>query len=218
MADTGYSSEQALQYCQQNNIDAYIPNFGQYKPEREGLVYNKELDQYECTRGHKAILTFRKIITGTRGNEKKQYRSGNSNCKDCPLRSECIGKGNYKQVEDILHRHLYDAMHQKLKTAKGKRIAKKRGKIVEPVLGTLLNFLNLRRVNTRGIKQANKHVMMAALAYNLKKYLKFTSKKAKGMVVALEREHFFAARTCFYGLITAFLGADLYPNLLVAQE
>ena len=31
---------------------------------------------------------------------------------------------------------------------------------VEPVLGTLLIFLNLKRVNTRGIKQANKHVMM----------------------------------------------------------
>lgn len=45
---------------------------------------------------------------------------------------------------------------------------KKRGSTVEPVLGTMLNFLNLKRVNTRGIQQANKHVMMAALTYNLK--------------------------------------------------
>jgi transposase len=200
LADTGYSSEKALQYCNQHNIDAYIPNFGQYKPEREGLIYNAEQDRYECTRGQKAILPFRKIITGTRGNEKKEYRSDSSKCKDCPLRSECIGKSSFKKVEDILHRHLYDAMHQKLKTAKGKRIAKKRGRIVEPVLGTLLNFLNLRRVNTRGIKQANKHVMMAALAYNLKKYLRFTSRKAKGMVMAMEREHFSLPKpaiTCF---------------------
>ena len=31
----------------------------------------------------------------------------------------------------------------------------------------------VKRVNTRGIKQANKHVMMAALCYNLKKLLNF---------------------------------------------
>ncbi|WP_255577677.1 hypothetical protein [Flavobacterium sp. CHNK8] len=35
------------------------------------------------------------------------------------------------------------------------------------------------RVNTRGIKQANKHVLMAALTYNRKKYLKFITKKTK---------------------------------------
>ncbi len=30
---------------------------------------------------------------------------------------------------------------------------------------------------TRGIKNANKHVLMAALTYNLKKYLKFFTRK-----------------------------------------
>ena len=34
----------------------------------------------------------------------------------------------------------------------------------------------MKRVNTRGIKNVNKHVLMAALTYNLKKYLKFISK------------------------------------------
>jgi Transposase DDE domain len=67
-------------------------------------------------------------------------------------------------------------MYQKLQTPYAKKIFKKRGSTVEPVLGTMLNFLNLKRVNTRGIKQANKHVMMAALAYNVKKYLKFVNK------------------------------------------
>ena len=60
-----------------------------------------------------------------------------------------------------------------------KRMVKVRSKTVEPVLGTLINFLNMKRVNTRGIKQANKHVLMAAMTYNLKKYLKFIAKKPK---------------------------------------
>jgi hypothetical protein len=58
-------------------------------------------------------------------------------------------------------------------------MVKVRSKTVEPVLGTLINFLNMKRVNTRGIKQANKHVLMAAMTYNLKKYLKFIAKKPK---------------------------------------
>ena len=64
-------------------------------------------------------------------------------------------------------------MHEKLQTDYAKRIMKKRGSTVEPVLGTMLNFLNLKRVNTRGIKGANKHVMMSALTYNIKKLMKF---------------------------------------------
>jgi hypothetical protein len=33
--------------------------------------------------------------------------------------------------------------------------------------------------------QANKHVLMAALTYNLKKYLKFINKKANAQVLAM---------------------------------
>jgi len=35
--------------------------------------------------------------------------------------------------------------------------------------------------------QANKHVMMAALTYNLKKYLNFTRRKVQSGVLALEK-------------------------------
>ncbi|MDR2971800.1 MAG: hypothetical protein LBU83_07740, partial [Bacteroidales bacterium] len=55
-------------------------------------------------------------------------------------------------------------------------------------LGTLINFLNMKRVNTRGIDLANKHVLMAALTYNLKKYLKFVTKKAVSKAMAINTE------------------------------
>jgi len=35
----------------------------------------------------------------------------------------------------------------------------------------------MKRVNTRGIQNANKHVLIAALTYNLKKYLRFVVKE-----------------------------------------
>lgn len=35
----------------------------------------------------------------------------------------------------------------------------------------------MRKINSRGMAQANKHVLMSALTYNLKKLLKFERKK-----------------------------------------
>ncbi|MBM6497736.1 IS1182 family transposase, partial [Flavobacterium macrobrachii] len=50
LADGGYSSGEALAYLHQKNINAYIPNFGQYKPEREGFTFHKEENYYQCTK------------------------------------------------------------------------------------------------------------------------------------------------------------------------
>ena len=52
----------------------------------------------------------------------------------------------------------------------------KRSSTVEPVFGTLTQFMGLRKVFTKGIKQAQKVMFMSAVSYNLKKYLKFTQK------------------------------------------
>jgi hypothetical protein len=69
-------------------------------------------------------------------------------------------------------------MHKKLTENKeyAKRLFRSRSSTVEPVLGTLLNCHDMKRVNTHGIKLATKYVLMAALAYNLKKFLKFINK------------------------------------------
>jgi len=50
---------------------------------------------------------------------------------------------------------------------------------VESVFGTLIQFMGLRKINTLGLEQANKAMQLSAIAYNLKKYLKFTQKRVK---------------------------------------
>jgi transposase len=191
IADTGYSSGEALKYLEENSIDAYIPNFGQYKPEREGFIYNKELDQYECQRGNKAILPFKGVRKRHDDYENKQYRSSESVCKNCPLVKECCGeKTKFKKLSHSIHKEYYDRMHKKLTDNKSfaQRMSRLRSSTVEPVLGTLINFLNMKRVNTRGIELANKHVLMAALTYNLKKYMKFICRNAVSKTMAMRIE------------------------------
>ncbi|MDT0646509.1 transposase [Zunongwangia sp. F260] len=68
---------------------------------------------------------------------------------------------------------------ERVKSRRGRYMKGKRQSTVEPVFGTLKEFLGLRKVNTVGIRQANKCMHLAAIAYNLKKYLKHTAKRVK---------------------------------------
>jgi len=55
------------------------------------------------------------------------------------------------------------------------------------VFGTLTQFMGLRKINTHGISNANKCMLFAAMAYNLKKYLKFTKKLVKTEAKVVQR-------------------------------
>ena len=63
---------------------------------------------------------------------------------------------------------------------------KRRHSTVEPVLGTLINFMGMRRIWTRGLKSANKFMIGAAIAYNLKKWLNYQERKVKTAVMAIK--------------------------------
>ncbi len=195
-SDTGYSSGKALQSCIDQHITAYIPNFGQYKAEREGFTYNEEEDYYLCERGAK--LPYKKTYQDKRGYYKKQYRSSSLDCKNCPLRQVCIGnKADYKKIESTTDKHLYDEMHKRLQTRYAKGMKKRRQATVEPVLGTLINFMSVRRIWTRGLEAANKFVIGASIAYNIKKWLNYKERKTKTEAMAIKVT---CKGLCFYFL------------------
>jgi transposase len=185
LADTGYSSGAALKALEQNNITGYIPNFGQYKHEREGFTYHKEGDHYTCVKNKKIV--FKKIKVNN-GYAIREYRSSRKDCADCPLRSTCIGKSFEKSIRETADKPYYDKMHERLQTSYAKKMKKLRQSTVEPVLGTLINFLAMKRVNTRGIELANKCMLMAAIAYNLKKMMKFKTNRPMAAMMVLPAE------------------------------
>jgi transposase len=177
LADGNYSSSEALRTLEKENIIGYIPNFGQYKPSREGFLYDKENDRYLCSQGK--VLEYKSIKESHgNGNKMKQYRSSSKDCSVCPLKNQCIGRGLYKTIAVTVDKELFEKMHNRLQTPIAKRMKKLRSSTVEPVLGTLVNFLGMRRVHTKGIALADKCMTMAAIAYNIKKVLRWQNRKS----------------------------------------
>jgi len=176
LADTGYSSGVSYKFLEENNITAYIPTHGSYKPEKAGFTYNSKEDFYTCTQGVK--LPFRNLKKEkNRKTLTKQYRSTAADCKGCPLKEQCCKNGNYKQVDHSFDKPYYDKVYTLLNTRKGKQKMRLRKSTVEPVWGTLLDFKCMRKIYTKGNDLANKQLLMAAVAYNLKKLMGFKSPK-----------------------------------------
>ena len=175
LADTGYSSGENYAFLEEHGLTGYIPAHGTYKGGPEGFVYQPEHDRWLCKNGK--YVTFRKVQKdksrtpyGTGYNLKKRYLSKRSDCKGCPFSTECIGKSHEKSFTITYYKNEYDRAIERVNSKHGKRMKAKRQSTVEPVFGTLTQFMGMRKVNTKGLKQANKVMLMAGTAYNLKKH------------------------------------------------
>jgi len=126
-------------------------------------------DRWRCSQGKYA--TFRKIKY-QKNHPDKLYYTRRSDCKGCPLAAGCIGKSHEKRISMTVYKDYYDRALERAKSRKGQYYKTIRQSTVEPVFGTLINYTGMRKINTRGIESANKVMLMAAIAYNLKKLMK----------------------------------------------
>ena len=182
VADTGYSSGENYAFLEQQGIKSFIPPHGTYKGGPDGFEYNELEDHYVCPQGK--IIPFKKVFIEKKNQtKKKEYRGSKKVCIDCPIRSVCLGKSSQeKKFTVTYYRAEYERNISRVNSPEGRYMKAKRQSTVEPVFGTLTQFMGLRKINTIGIKQANKVMHLSAMAYNLKKYLKFTHKKVKSGV------------------------------------
>ena len=202
-ADTGYSSGENYAFLEHHDITGYIPPHGTYKGGPENFIYVKEHDHYICPQGE--IVPFKKVFLDYRTKtKKKEYRTSSKQCKGCPLAMSCLGKtAKEKKFSVTYYRDEYERTKARLNTNLGKRSKAIRQSRVEPVFGTLTQFLGMRKINVRGLSGANKCMLMAATAYNLKKLLKFTKKPRKNKAKAKAFIKNF--KKCLYELINSIL-------------
>lgn len=188
LADAAYSSGENYNFLQQRNITAYIPLLGGALITSEGFVYDEQHDYYICP-NNKILKGNGKIADDGKGNPVRKYFSLRSDCNKCPLRKNCISdKAKQKKIQRSYYTPLYEAAKERTTGTSGMKMRRKRSSTVEPVWGTLMNFMAMKRINTRGLAAANKVLIMAAACYNLKKWMKFITTKANSNAAALTKQ------------------------------
>jgi len=174
LADTNYSSGENYHILDQIGLQAYIPVIGSYKGGPKGFVYDGEKDQWKCPKGEKARLRS-ELVQG--GSKKKEYVINKKQCKGCEYYQQCIGEKAEKRFKVSSYKPCIDKAIERVKTKQGKYFKRKRQSTVEPVFGSLMNNMGMNKLSPGGITAANKVFIMTAIAYNLKKYMKFIAKQ-----------------------------------------
>jgi len=189
LADAGFSSGENYKMLEDLEINALIAVHGTYETHRGEFRYDGRRNAFICPQGQ--IIRPAYYRKGE-GRPTLMYRSKKKICDGCPLSEGCVNKKGIKEISSTPYKREYERMLKKLKTRKGKELYLKRMHTVEPVFGSLQQYYGLRRMNVRGRNNANKVMLMAAAAFNLKKWVK---KLVKQTEKGLNKVNYILTRT-----------------------
>ncbi len=175
LADSGYYEGNQLKACEEQNITVFvaIPNKSKFiaaqgRFTREQFKYDEEQNCYICPQGNS-------LKTWGKSHQKNnkwfvRYRSTASECRQCPLREQCLTKkARVKQLsrwefETVIERH-------KQRMTKSSDSMKKRGALVEHPFGTLKNRAGINQFLMRGLEKCRGEFSLMVLGYNFTRVL-----------------------------------------------
>ncbi len=181
LADTGFSSGENYQLLEEMGLRAFIPLHGTYVSDREGFKYDGRRNAFICPQGLALKPSYNK---SGEGRKTTVYRSKKKECDSCPIREDCVSSRGIKEISSTPYKREYERMRKRLKTRAGKNTYQLRMHTVEPVFGSLQQYYGLRRIYVRGKNSASKVMLMAASAFNLKKWIKQIGKDALEVIFA----------------------------------
>ena len=175
-ADAGYSSYDNLEYVEDKEIDAYIPDNklesldkkeeNEKRYDKSNFTYDEKANQYTCSEG-KTLIPHSKIRKN--GRELTVYRG--TDCEGCPVRKKCT-KAEARTITRDGREPLQEKMREKLRSERGKIIYQKRSYTVEPVFGNMK--WNRRRMimHLRGKRKTKGEFFLMCLAHNMGKIIR----------------------------------------------
>jgi len=190
VADTNYFSPTNLNKCEDEGVDAYIPDKDfrkrdprfatqeRYRPKKEkrytlqDFKHNKETDEYICPQGKVLRRRVKKRIQD--GVIYRRYASEQKDCKGCKLRSRCLrgrkAKRRYLNVPfGRVSANLTKEMAERIDTDKGRNRYHQRMAIVEPAFANIRYMKRLDRFTLRGRLKVNIQWVLYCMVHNIGK-------------------------------------------------
>ena len=202
-ADTAYHSTDSIKNCEQEQIDAYIPDkeyrkrhpglsikasskaSRRRKYQREDFHYEDKTDQYKCPQGKWLKLDAAKVRI--RGQVYRRYRADAIDCKACPTRVGCIyNKGKMGQRKSLMiavesqARNYSKEMAAKIDTERARKLYPRRAAIVEPVFANIRTQKKLDRFTLRGKIKVTIQWLLYCLVHNIEKIANYGYRFAVG--------------------------------------
>lgn len=202
-ADANYHSEENLRACEQQKLDAYIPDvFFRMRDERfadrehhkakvrgkkkerfelEDFTYEAARDCYICPQGKELRLEAATAFGG-RGHLYRRYEAARADCLACPLQKSCVRRGGQRRTLHILKEAparrptLSQVMREKIDQPEARKIYARRLAIVEPVFANLRSNKGMNRFTYRGSEKVNIQWMLYCLVHNLEKIARYGKK------------------------------------------
>ena len=188
-ADSSYHSITNLDKCNEEKLDAYIPDnkfrnrderFASrvgYQPISKKFTfadfqYDRDKDQYICPNGKRL-----KKLTKPRqhkGKLLKSYVSKETDCSSCQLRAKCLRykdakRRHFTYYADASGNNISQAMVKKIETQKGRKIYPQRIAIVEPVFANIRVQKRMDKFNLRGKIKVNIKWLLYCMVHNIEK-------------------------------------------------
>jgi len=190
VADVNYHGPANLNKCEDEHIDAYIPDknfrkrdprfatqerWGKKKSKRftlEDFRHNEATDEYVCPQGKTLKRKVRKVIRD--GIIARRYAADEADCRDCKLRSQCLrGKKAKRRSLDVptgwVSGNLTKKMAEKIDREEGRNIYHQRIAIVEPVFANIKSMKRLDRFTLRSKIKVNIQWVLYCMVHNIEK-------------------------------------------------
>jgi transposase len=198
-ADSNYHSPPNLGKCEQEGLDAYIPDkrfrrrdsrFEREHKQRQrrtdrltiaDFEYQEERDEYRCPHGRVFRLEVKETVND--GVIYKRYSNNEEGCKGCELKARCV-KGKKAKRSTVMvpigsaPGRLTKAMAAKIDSEQGRRIYHRRIAIAEPVFANIRVRKVMNRFTLRGKIKVNIQWLLYCMVHNIGKILNFGFKYA----------------------------------------
>jgi hypothetical protein len=202
-ADTAYHSTESIKKCEEEGIDAYIPD-KDYRRRHPGLEvkessrmrrrkkfspedfrYDEGVDEYECPMGKRLKLNTKKAKAN--GIVYRRYHADPRDCEMCTVRQGCIRKKGGSGKRKILmipitleSRNYSKEMAAKIDTERGRKLYPRRVAIVEPVFANIRTQKRLDRFTLRGKIKVTIQWLLYCMVHNIEKIASFGPEFAVG--------------------------------------
>jgi transposase len=193
-ADSNYHDPTNLKKCDEESLDAYIPDkrfrkrdprFQSNTRRRRGnaarftlqdFQHHEETDEYLCPNGKVLSLNVKKTVVD--GVIYRRYVADREDCKHCELKAHCIKgaqvKGRYLNVPvGHVPGNLSKTMAKKVDSERGRTVYHQRIAIVEPVFSNIRFLKRLDRFTLRGRTKVTIQWLLYCMIHNIGKIVAY---------------------------------------------